>query len=283
MSSEKQSEPGAGKVSLVVADVDGTLLTEDKRLTPRAQQAVRSLQASGVAFAVTSGRPPRGMAMLIEPLALTEPLAGFNGGTYVRPDLSVIERRVLDPAVARAAAALIKVHELDLWIYSERDWLVRDPDAPHVAREAWTVKFPPTVTPDFGSALDDAVKLVGVSDDHARVARAEAALREALGTTASAARSQPYYLDVTNPQANKGMVVRTMSRILSIPAAEIATIGDMPNDILMFRESGVSIAMGNAGPEVKAAANHVTDANSADGFAKAMERFVLRRQEGTTS
>ena len=75
---------------------------------------------------------------------------------------------------------------------------------------------------------------------------------EDLGDKASAARSQPYYLDVTHPQANKGTVVATLSKLLNIPPAQIATMGDMPNDVLMFRKSGFSIAMGNSSDEVKA-------------------------------
>ena len=96
-----------------------------------------------------------------------------------------------------------------------------------------------------------------------------------LGGQASAARSQPYYLDVTNPQANKGDVVDFLSRSLRIPAEGIATIGDMPNDVMMFEKSGLSIAMGNASPEVQAQANFVTLSNEEDEFAHAMERFVL--------
>lgn len=265
----------APTVSLVLADVDGTLVTEEKRLTPRARQAVQALKAAGIAFAITSGRPPRGMSMLVEPLALAAPLAGFNGGVFAAPDLAVIECRSLDPDIARRAAAQLEAAGLDVWVYDAREWLIRDADAPHVAREAWTVKFPPMVTADLGAALERAVKIVGVSDDHERVAQAERALRDSLGDGASAARSQPYYLDVTHPAANKGMVVHTLSRLLSVPTAEIVTIGDMPNDILMFRESGLGIAMGNAGAEVKAAADLVTDDNETEGFAKAIERFVL--------
>jgi Cof subfamily protein (haloacid dehalogenase superfamily) len=263
------------KVSLVVADVDGTLVTEEKVLTPRARQAVRALHAAGIAFAVTSGRPPRGMAMLIEPLALETPIAGFNGGIFVEPDMSVIEAHVLSAAVARRAVELIRRHGMDAWVYSGHDWLVRDANAPHVAREQWTVKFPPTVVADFGEALEHASKIVGVSDDHALVARCERDAQEALGEAASAARSQPYYLDVTHPAANKGTVIATLSRLLSVPAGEIATIGDMPNDVLMFSRSGLSIAMGNASPEVQAQADCVTDSYNDEGFAKAMERFVL--------
>jgi Cof subfamily protein (haloacid dehalogenase superfamily) len=263
------------KISLVVADVDGTLVTEDKLLTPRACRAVQALKAAGIAFAVTSGRPPRGMAMLVEPLALETPIAGFNGGIFVKADMTVIEEHVLPAAIARRAVELILRHDMDTWVYSGQDWLVRDAKAPHVAREQWTVKFPPTVVADFGAALENASKIVGISDDHALVARCEKDAQDALGAAASAARSQPYYLDVTHPAANKGTVIATLSRLLSVASDEIATIGDMPNDVLMFSRSGLSIAMGNASAEVQAQAACVTDSYNDEGFAKAMERFVL--------
>src|SRR5574340_108220 len=88
---------GTAKISLVIADVDGTLLTEDKVLTARARNAVRALHSAGIGFAITSGRPPRGMAMLIEPLALRTPIAGFNGGIFVTPDMATIEEHYLAP------------------------------------------------------------------------------------------------------------------------------------------------------------------------------------------
>ncbi len=263
------------KISLVLADVDGTLVTAEKVLTPRANAAVQALHAAGIAFAITSGRPPRGMSMLIGPLGLTTPVAGFNGGIFVKPDMTPIEQHVLPGDVARRTAEIIGRHKMDVWVYSGNDWLIHNVEAPHVAREQRTVQFPPTVVQDFGAALDSAVKIVGVSDDLALVARCEAEAQKELGTGASAARSQPYYLDVTHPDANKGTVVTTLSKFLGVPVAEIATIGDMPNDVLMFRKSGLSIAMGNASPEVQAQANLVTDSYSDEGFAKAMEKFIL--------
>lgn len=266
----------ASKTSLVLADVDGTLITADKVLTQRAADAVKALHAAGIAFAITSGRPPRGMAMLIKPLALRTPIAGFNGGVFVHPDLSVIECRTLDPATAKQAVELILNHGLDAWIYTADAWLIRNLDAPHVAREAWTVKFDAKIVPAFTDAhLAHAVKIVGISDDLDLVAACEKLAQKTLGEKASAARSQPYYLDVTHPQANKGAVVSTLSKLLNIPPEQIVTFGDMPNDVLMFRESGFSIAMGNSSDEVKAQATAVTDSNEDEGFARAVRKFVL--------
>ena len=265
------------KISLLLADVDGTLVTAEKVLTDRAVAAVNALHTAGIGFAITSGRPPRGMAMLIDPLALRTPIAGFNGGIFVKPDMTIMAEHVLAADVAARTLEIILHHGMDVWVYSGKDWLVRDPKAPHVAREQWTVKFAPTVVKDFKDVLASAVKIVGVSDDHDLVARCEKDAQDALGTHASAARSQPYYLDVTHPDANKGTVVTTLSKLLSIPTGEIATIGDMPNDVLMFRNSGLSIAMGNASREVQAQADLVTDSYEDEGFAKAIERFVLSR------
>jgi Cof subfamily protein (haloacid dehalogenase superfamily) len=267
----------ASKISLVLADVDGTLVTADKVLTSRAGAAVKALHTAGIAFAITSGRPPRGMAMLIDPLALRTPIAGFNGGILVKPDMTILEQHVLVGDAARRALEVILHNGMDAWVYGGKDWLVRDPNAPHVAREQWTVKFAPTVVENFDGVLDSAVKIVGVSDDHDLVARCEKDARDALGSGASAARSQPYYLDITHPAANKGTVVTTLSKLLSVPVSQIATIGDMPNDVLMFRNSGLGIAMGNASLDVQAQADVVTASYEDEGFAKAIEKFILRR------
>ncbi len=268
------------KISLLLADVDGTLVTHEKILTERASDAVHRLHRAGIRFAITSGRPPKGMVMLVEPLALDTPIAGFNGGLFVHPDLTIIEERELAPDVAKQAIDVILKHGLDAWVYSGNDWLVHDIEAPHVGREAWTVKFRPKAVKDFGSAQQKAVKIVGVSDDLARVERCESDAQAALGKHATAARSQPYYLDVTHPDANKGFVAGYLSRTLGIPEAEIATIGDQPNDVLMFKRSGFSIAMGNASEEVKRQASAVTDSCDDEGFAKAVERFLLGAQAG---
>ena len=116
----------------------------------------------------------------------------------------------------------------------------------------------PTVVATFDGVLTGVVKIVGVSDDHDRVAACEAELQQAFGTQVSAARSQPYYLDVTHPTANKGTVIERLARYLKIPLEAIATIGDQPNDVLMFKRSGLSIAMGNAS-DGRAAAGHPRD------------------------
>ena len=265
-------------VKLLIADVDGTLVTGAKVLTDGACRAVDRLRQAGIELAITSGRPPRGMAMLVAPLKLTTPIAAFNGGMFVKPDLTtVLERRTLALEVAREVLDFLLHAGLDVWVYRDTDWFIRSRQAPHVAREQATVQFEPAVTGDLAAVLDGAVKLVGVSDDHALVERAEAELRRRVVGHASAARSQPYYVDVTHPDANKGMVVRFDGQALGVRLDQIATIGDMPNDVLMFGVGGVSIAMGNASPDVQRCARYVTASNEDEGFARAVDGFVLAR------
>lgn len=263
-------------IRLLLADVDGTLVTREKVLTEAAMQASRDLAAAGIALALTSARPPRGMRMLIRPLALQGVLIGFNGGLYVRPDLSVIRRHAIGVETARATVHLLRDQGLDVWLYTEKDWLVRNPHGPHVAREAWILQFDAKVVRDFSDDdLGQALKIVGVSDDLHLVARCETAVRHRLGDRVSAARSEPHFLDVTHPQANKGAVVLALARRLNIAPEQVAAIGDMPTDVMMFSKSGLSIAMGNASEAVKAKADVVTDTNENDGFAHAVRRFVL--------
>lgn len=158
--------------------------------------------------------------------------------------------------------------KLDGWIYSDQ--------GPHVDREEWTVKFPPIMMPSCEGLLKRVAKIVGVSDD--LEAAAKRTCKRNAASTSRLHASQPYYLDVTHPKANKGEVVNVFSEMLHVPAANIATIGDMPNDVFMFKRSGVSIAMGNASSDVQHAARFVTCSNKEEGFALAMERFVLRAQ-----
>ena len=262
-------------IRLLLADVDGTLVTPDKVLTDRAVDAVRRLGKAGILFAITSGRPPRGMAMLIEPLDITTPIAAFNGGLLVDRDMSVIEQRVLPEELVRPVADLIGSFGLDVWIYRGPDWYVPDPKGSHVARESETVRFEPKVMTSLDGLTSDVAKLVGVSDDLDAVARASSAAHGRVGDHVSAARSQPYYLDVTHPDANKGAVARYLSAKYAIPPEAIATIGDMPNDVLMFARSGLSIAMGNASLDVQRSARRVTTSNADEGFANAVEKFIL--------
>jgi len=263
------------RIELVISDVDGTLVTSDKRLTDRSVQAVKLLHRHGIGFSIVSSRPPMGMRMLIEPLAPTLPIGAFSGGAIVSPHLHVIEQHVISEWAARRAIEIMQEFAADIWLYTSDTWYARKADGDYVPREKRTIQADPVVIPDFGPHLAEACKIVGSSKNFARLAECETAAREGLRGQASVARSQSYYLDVTPPGVNKGTFLTTLSRRLGIQSRSIAVMGDMGNDLAMFAEAGLSIAMGNASDEVKRRATHVTASNDDDGFAQAVERYIL--------
>lgn len=267
--------PPATKISAVVSDIDGTLVTDDKVLTDRSLAAVASLRRAGIAFTVISSRPPRGAAGLVKRLGLTLPSGCFNGGVIVGPDSSQIQAHLIAPDVARRSVDLITSHGAAVWLFSGQDWFLHDPVGDYVELEIRTVGFPPVAIADFGNLLDSAAKIVGVSADPGLLERCEAGVRTALAEAATVVRSQAYYLDITDRSANKGAGVLALSKLMSIPMVEIAVIGDGDNDVAMFEQAGLSIAMGNGKPAAKAAADFLTDGNGEDGFAKAIDRFIL--------
>jgi hydroxymethylpyrimidine pyrophosphatase-like HAD family hydrolase len=183
-------------------------------------------------------------------------------------------------SAAAAARAIEVLHSfgVGIWLFSPDHWLLRDPNGDYVERERRTVAAEPTVVPDYEPHLADLCKIVGVSRDFDRLAECEGAVKAALGTSASAARSQRYYLDITPPGVDKGTIVDALAERLSIPAEEIVTIGDMDNDVSMFRKSGFSIAVGNASDAAREAASVLcSKTNDSDAFAEAVDRFILPR------
>src|SRR5260370_18821169 len=194
-------------ICLVLADVDGTLVTQDKVLTPKARQAVAQLVEAGILFAITSGRPPGGMQTLIRDLNITTVIAGFNGGVYSTPRLDPIVMRDLPKDATARAIELIGHHGLVAWLYTDTTWYVQHPKGPHVDRESKTVAFGPEVTSDYSGYIAQAAKIVGLGHDLEAVAECQEKVREELRDNALPPRSQPSYLDVTHSASTKATVV----------------------------------------------------------------------------
>ena len=244
------------RIALIVSDVDGTLLTKDKTLTDGAKDAVRRLHEAGIGFTITSSRPTIGMRFLIEPLAITLPVGAFNGSSIVAPDLKPIEQHLIPASAVTRSIELLNEFGVDIWLFTDDKWLTRNGDGEYVPNEKRAIRADPTVIADFSPYLATACKIVGSSADPALLQRCELAMQQALGAQATAVRSQSYYLDGTPPGCDKGTFVEAMAKRRDISTAAVATIGDMQNDLAMFRKSGISVAMGRFGlPMVRAARN----------------------------
>jgi Cof subfamily protein (haloacid dehalogenase superfamily) len=262
------------RIALVVSDVDGTLVTKDKTLTDGALQAVRRLKVAGIGFTITSSRPALGMRFLVKPLAITLPVGPFNGSSIVDAQMKAIEQHLIPPAVAQRSLDVLNEFGIDIWLFTNDLWLTRNPDGEYVPNEKRAIRADPTIIQNFSPYLSTACKIVGASSDAAQLARCEAAMQKAVGQEATAVRSQTYYLDVTPPGQNKGTFVQAMAKRLGISTDAVATIGDMQNDLAMFKQSGLSIAMGNATDDVKKQATLVTTSNEDEGFAGAIAMIL---------
>jgi Cof subfamily protein (haloacid dehalogenase superfamily) len=269
------------RIAVVVSDVDGTLVTRDKTLTDGAKAAVRRLHDAGIGFTITSSRPTIGMRFLIEPLAITLPVGAFNGSCIVDPQLHVIEQHLIPPSAAQRSLDVLNEFGADIWLFTSDLWLTRRGDGEYVPHEKRAIRADPTIVGDFAPYLSAACKIVGASADAALLQRCEVSMQQALGAEATAVRSQSYYLDITPPGYDKGTFVHAIAKRQGISTDAVATIGDMQNDLAMFKNSGVSIAMGNATDDVKKLATHVTASNENEGFAGAVE-IILRNNEEQT-
>lgn len=265
---------------LVVTDIDGTLVTPEKELTPRVIAASQKLRASGVKLALVSSRPPRGMGMFLGPLGIDTPRAGFNGGEIVTPEGRVLETlRIAEPS-ARLAVEMLTTYGIDAWVFADNDWYITNPAGAYVPKERRTIGIEPKVLDDFDNVIARAAKIMGSTTDYHLLERVETEMLTGLGGTVSAHRSQDYYLDITHPEARKDNALRTLARLLDIPVEETVSLGDMPNDISMLRAAGLAIAMGNAPEEVQESADFVTGSNAEDGWADAIDNIVLPRAPG---
>ena len=243
------------RIALVVSDVDGTLLTKDKVLTEAAKAAVHQLHEAGIGFTITSSRPTIGMRFLIEPLQIKLPIGPYNGSSIVDPQLKPVEQHLIPAPAVQRCLEVLNEFGVDIWLFTNEQWLIRNGNGEYVAHEQHTIRADPTIVADFTPYLSAACKIVGSSPDPALLQRCESAVQKALGAEANAVRSQSYYLDITPPGCDKGTFVQAIAKRLGVATDAIATIGDMQNDLAMFRQSGLSFAMGNATDDVKKFAN----------------------------
>jgi Cof subfamily protein (haloacid dehalogenase superfamily) len=273
------TEP-ARPIRLVVTDVDGTLIKHDHSLAPSTIAAVGKLRAAGVKLALVSSRPARGLDVLLEPLGIDTPRAGFNGGEILGPNHELLREHTIAPETCRRVVAAMEAAGVAAWVFDAGKWLLKDPNAAYVQREFRSISQDWQVVSDFSPYFGRVHKIMGASEDFPLMGRLEAELQAAVAGSATVLRSQNYYLDVTNPDANKGKAALGLAELLGVDPLEMACIGDMPNDTPMFAVAGFSVAMGNAPDAVKRLASAVTADNDSDGWAMAIERHVLTRAAG---
>ena len=262
---------------MLVSDIDGTLVRDDKTLPEANREAILALAAAGVAITLISSRPPSGIFGLAATLRLPGPMAAFNGGTLFDKDGRIRFAHKLEAADANAMLQLLDQRGVTPWVYAEGAWFVSSLDNPHLARERLAAAVEPVFRTDFtelGGRID---KIVAVSDDHELLLRLELLAKQMIGERATIARSHPYYLDVTHCRANKGAGVVALARAFDVELAQVAALGDMMNDLPMFERVALAVAMGQAPACVRVAADATAATNEQDGVADAVLRFIRPR------
>jgi Cof subfamily protein (haloacid dehalogenase superfamily) len=266
-------------IRLLVSDIDGTLVRDDKTLSDANRSAIRELVTDGVAVTLISARPPSGMLWLAEELGIVGPMGAFNGGTVFDPDGTIRFAHRLDAANAAAMLRLLDRPGITRWVSADGAWFTTDRDDRHLARERLASCLEPVMRTDFAQLGGRIDKIVGVSDDSELLQQLEAEARAVMGARATIALSQPYYLDITHRLANKGDGIAALAKAAGCDLAHVAALGDMPNDLPMFARAGLSVAMGQAPVEVQAAAVATAATNEQDGVADAIKRFVRPRTD----
>jgi Cof subfamily protein (haloacid dehalogenase superfamily) len=260
-------------IALVISDIDGTLITSNHELTEATLAVARMLYGKGIHLSLASSRPPRSILPFAKALGLRSPFAAFNGALVTTLDGDVVARSIITPSVILAVKAIADEFGLGVWLYDESDWWVARRDA-FVDREEHTSGFGPRID-GYDERLNGEANKLTVVGKPEMVAQAEQRVLSDMGGEVSASRSKPRFLDVTARGMHKGAAVIRLAEILNVSTEQVAVIGDGPNDIDMFKQAGVSIAMGQGVDDVREAASYVTTSNDDEGWARGIERYVL--------
>lgn len=272
-------------IRLLALDIDGTILLPDGSLSQRVKRAIGEAQARGIVVALATARRWNGAQALAQELGLTGALILYDGALICDALSGVASlRRTLDPAQAQVAAQMMGVHELQVIAQyrdaqGERLLVSADPPHPQWTR-SYLERFAQQTTyfalDDLAALAPQMLRLCAFGQfDPLRVAF------DALGESPLGRQIMPMgsyneaELTVFAPEASKGEGIRWLAQRLDIPLAQTMAMGDGVNDISMLQAAGLGVAMGNAAPEVRLAADAVTADNAEDGAALAIERYAL--------
>ncbi|WP_067495399.1 Cof-type HAD-IIB family hydrolase [Nocardia ignorata] len=267
------------KPKLVATDVDGTLIDDADRISPRTKAAVGAVLADGATFVLATGRPPRWIDPVVSELGYA-PLAICGNGAVVYDSatdrvlashtldtetlgwLAEIAERVLPGCGLAAERVGVSAHD------AATPQFVSSPTYEH----AWL--NPDDTVVSYAEVIDaPAIKML-IRFSTARSSEMRAALAPLIGDRAEITYSTEHGLiELAVPGVTKASGLAEVARRMSVREDEIVAFGDMPNDVPMLTMAGHGVAMGNAHPEARAAADEVTGTNVDDGVAMVLERW----------
>ncbi len=261
---------------LVVADIDGTLVTSRREITARVRRVVREAQRRGVRVCLATGRTWRSGRRYFEALGADPPAILYNGGLiydFAR-DRALFRRAMTVRQAQKVIAALDAFPDLAAHFYVEDEIYVRW-RTPLVEATARQDHILPAAVGDFRTVLRGRPMKFRILGPRPRLAALLRRVQRAdgAGTYVFSARNS---LEILPPGSSKGAALRRMARLLRVPLRQVVAVGDELNDLSMIQVAGLGVAMGNAPRELRRAADYVAPSNDDDGLAEVIRRFILR-------
>lgn len=272
-------EAALAAVRLLAVDVDGTLLTNDHRVLPEVSEAFARGRAAGLDLVIASARSPGALRHILDDLGHSGTCVCFSGawtGT-IGPAAATAhveaETTIPRPTALAIADVARKAGLAPSW-HTQRRWAV-PLMSPTVEREMRTTRQTPVVSQDLSA--EDAPNKILLVGPRPLLLRLRAVLNESHGETFDSAFSHDDYLEVLPKGVDKARAVLSLAAARGLGSESVAAVGDAQNDIGMIRAAGYGVAMGNAIPELRAAARWVTSSNQDGGVARLIHRILASR------
>ena len=268
------------KYKMLVLDVDGTLLNDNKEVSKRTLATLRKVQQMGVRIMLASGRPTYGLLGLAKMLELDTYngyVMAYNGGQVIRAaDGEVIFERRINPELIPYLEKKADKNGFGILTYNEDCIVTNMPDNPHIKAEAELNGMKIVYEEHFSIAIDFIpCKCMLVSDDEEALVGLENHWKRRLDGVLDVFRSEPFFLEVVGCRVNKANTLAAVMEMEGIKTDDIVVFGDGVADVTMLQLASLGIAMGNAPGSVKRCADYITLSNNEDGVAVAVEKAFL--------
>lgn len=267
---------------LLFLDLDGTLLNDNKQITPGNRRALEAALKRGHGVVIATGRPLFSAIQTAASLGLDQPgcyVISFNGAVlYSFGDDRQLFRCSIAKEIVRRVFDKAKEWDLHIQTYDTREVLAEPWRNEEIVKNYCGIMgIPYRIAEDVCRTLaEDPPKMLAIEEkDFSKLDRLQQFLETELAGVVECFHSNPCYLEIVKAGMNKGEAVRMLCRILDIPIADAIAVGDAANDLSMIAAAGVGVAMANGTEEVKAAADYITKLdNNHDGVAEVVERFM---------
>lgn len=267
------------KYKLLVLDIDDTLLTTDKRITDRVMNALTAAQDAGVTLAIASGRLPIGVRPFVEALHIPERggyYLAFNGGLILDANGTIVHADILDRKYLDAIYKALRPYDVTVLVHTHDKIFTDNNQNSYAYTEPEALHQPLHLVDDLLTYVDWDLHKILIAGEPELLHEVEPVLKAQFGGELDVFLSAPWFLDIMPKGVNKGVGIRCIAEKLDIPIGAIIACGDSYNDLSMIKAAGLGVAMQNAEPGLKAAADYVTEHDcDHDGIAEVVEKFIL--------